>query len=111
RREIAGARWKNNLLRKNLEREPAAVHLERKPGPQALRLPCQVTSNTRMIHIGRNSALLNFLKGGDLRHIDKIAEFDAIVIHTNGCIVTDGEVSQRVCRRGARSKERNGHDP
>ena len=115
RREPAGARREYDLSRGNLEREAMAVDLEREPFTERLRFAGGPGADARVIRLGDDPGLLDLLEGGDLRHVDDVAELDAVRAQAESRVAVDAEVAERMRQAGARkdheARERQADQP
>src|SRR5439155_6361151 len=88
-----------------------AADLQRQTIAQNLRLACEIGLNGDVLGIDRDPVFLNFLESRNFGHIDDVSELDRVFTDTNGRIMADAEISQRVSRRSVDAENRQNGEP
>src|SRR6516165_6128947 len=101
RREISCAGGKDHVLRDNAKRQRASVECYVQTFGKFGRLRGEIRRQAGIPRASLDSALLHFLEGWNLRHINKVVQFEEAASDGYSGVVADAEVAHGM-RKGVR---------
>src|SRR5262245_24120552 len=103
--QITSPRRKDYLAGYALEGQALTVHLHEQTCLEKHGLSVKISTQARMTDLWDNAALLELRERRDLRHIEQVAQLNAILGNAQTGIATDAKITQRM-----RQARRRGHE-
>src|SRR5262245_24575242 len=94
--QITSSRRKDYLTGYSLEGQALTVYLHEQTCLEKHGLSVKIPMQARMPHLWDNAALLDLRECRDLRHIEQVAQLNAILGNAQTGIATDAKITQRM---------------